>query len=246
MFVKSQRGQKAIVRNWREHWREVAANTSASVDDCMRQVGKTVLGEPVPMEQVETILATIVQQLQLTPADRVLDLGCGNGLLTAEIADHVNRIAGVDVSDSLIATARSTNARENCEYRVGDLAALGPLPINDANKAYSYEVFQHLCEADVRLLLSELLDQFQSGLVFFVGSLPERSRLRAFYDTPERWTYYETNEAAGTEQIGHWWEREELVELCESLGLSCTPSDQTASLYTSHYRFDAMIFSNDR
>jgi 2-polyprenyl-3-methyl-5-hydroxy-6-metoxy-1,4-benzoquinol methylase len=239
--VSSYQRQDAAMRDWREHWREVAPKSSGSVDECMRQVGKTVMGEPVPLEQVDMIVATITQNLQLVPVDVVLDLGCGNGILTAQIAGRVNQVAGIDVSESLIATARSVNPRDNCEYHVGDLAGLGALPIDNVNKAFSYEVFQHLSETDVQLLLQGLLEQFRSGLVFFVGSLPERSRLRAFYDTPERWAYYEKNVAAGTEQIGHWWEREELVELCDTLGLSCTPSDQTGSLYTSHYRFDAMI-----
>ena len=49
--------------------------------------------------------------------------------------------------------------------------------------------------------------------------------------------------AEGTEQIGHWWERDELVGLCREFGLTCTPVEQPGSLYTSHYRFDARISS---
>ena len=62
-----------------------------------------------------------------------------------------------------------------------------------------------------------------------------------FYDTPRRWSDYERGEAEGTEPIGHWWERDELTALCSELGLTCEPCDQATALYTSHYRFDAMI-----
>ncbi len=229
------------MRDWRAHWREVEAQTSGSVNDSLRQVGKTVMGEPVSPEQLDMILATITQRLELESADVVLDLGCGNGLLTSQVADRVKRVIGVDISETLIETARSINARYNCDYHVGDLAVLGELPMKKVNKAFSYEVFQHLSEDEVYGLLRGLLGQFRSGLVLFAGSLPERSKLRAFYNTPERWARYEKNLAAGVEQVGHWWEREELIDLCSTLGLCCTPSEQKVSLYTSHYRFDAMI-----
>ncbi|MFV1990357.1 MAG: class I SAM-dependent methyltransferase [Acidimicrobiales bacterium] len=229
------------MRDWREHWRGIAPETSATTDDCLRQVGKTVLGEPVHSNHIATILATVAEQLSLVPLDVVVDLGCGNGLLTARIADQVSRVVGIDVSDSLIKTARSVNARSNCSYHTGDLAALGELPLTNVSKAYSYEVFQHLSGDEVRSLLSFLLSRFDEGLLFFAGSIPDRLLLHSFYDTPARWSQYQQRHANGTEQIGHWWERGELNDVCSDLGLKCTPTDQAPTLYTSHYRFDAKI-----
>lgn len=231
------------MRDWRTYWRETQTGFAATPNDALVQVGKTTMGEPIERKHVETILNTIGNRLALTTSDVVLDLGCGNGLLTVEIAKQVEQIAGIDVSETLIATANAVNAHSNCSYHIGDLAELSQLPIGEVTKAYSYEVFQHLTGAETKLLLHALLELFDHGLVFFVGSLPEQSKLRSFYDTSERWTLYEQNAKVGDDQIGHWWDREELVEICVSLGLNCSLFDQSESLYTSHYRFDATITS---
>lgn len=51
----------------------------ARSDDLLWQVGKTVNGEPVDRKQLQLIVGQIVSLLDLTPEDRVLDIGAGNG-----------------------------------------------------------------------------------------------------------------------------------------------------------------------
>ena len=240
-LVSSSRYPVIAMHDWRRYWREVETRTSQSIDESLRQVGKTVMGRPVARHQLDLIVEAIATALELKPRDTVVDLGCGNGVVTERVAKRVARIAGIDVSESLLEAARTSHARSNCTYHLGDLAELGPLPLGGAAKAYGYEVLQHLSTEETRALLGTLIEQLGDGLVLFAGSIPERARLRAFYDTPERWAYYERRIAEGSDQIGHWWERGELVALCDEFGLTCESSDQTASLYTSHYRFDAKI-----
>ena len=186
---------------------------------------------------------SIVSGLKICSSDIVVDMGCGNGLLTERIAAKVARIAGIDVSEGMIETGRANYAPPNCTYHLGDLAELETLPVEGVGKAYSYGVLQHLSVGETHALLGALIGQIGYSMVFFAGGIPDRARLRNFYDTPERWAYYERRMAEGTEQIGHWWERDELVALCSEFALTCTPVDQPKSLYTSHYRFDAKISS---
>ena len=229
------------MRNWQEYWRGVQAQTPRNIDEALQQIHRTVMGRPVEHYHLDTIVNAVFGALNLKSEDVVADLGCGNGLVTVRIATQVRRIAGIDVSEPLIEAARTVHTHPNCTYHVGDIAKLDSLPIDGVTKAYSYEVLQHLSTEDTRALLGALTEGFGSGLVFFVGGIPERARLRAFYDTPERWAYYERRMDEDTEQIGHWWERDQLVALCDEFGLACTPRDQAASLYSSHYRFDAKI-----
>lgn len=229
------------MRDWRKYWNEVEINPTHSSEEYLRQVGKTVTGRPVQLHQLDLIVDAIRAELELNCDDVVVDLGCGNGVVTQRVARKVGRIAGIDASTRLLSVAQTRHAQPNCSYHFGDLAKLGPLPVPGVTKAYSYEVLQHLTTAETRAMLQALIHQLGDRLKLFVGSIPERSKLTKFYNTPSRWARYERRKADGTEQIGHWWERDEVTALCDELGLICTPSDQTRALYTSHYRFDAKI-----
>ena len=233
--------REMMMRDWRKYFREVRSRSSLTMDEALRQVGMTVMGQPVEHHHVETIVDSIVAGLNLASHDVVADLGCGNGLVTERVAAKARRVVGIDVSEGMIDTARANHARPNCTYHVDDLAELGPFPVEGVTKAYSYGVLQHLSVEEARALLGTLIDRIGDNLVFFAGGIPDRARLRAFYDTPERWAYYQSRMAEGTEQIGHWWDRDELIALCEELALACTLVEQPGSLYTSHYRFDAKI-----
>ena len=67
--------------------------------------------------------------LQLAGTERVLDIGCGDGKITAEIADRLphGSVLGVDASTHMIAFARQhfgAPARHNIDFAVANAAAL--------------------------------------------------------------------------------------------------------------------------
>lgn len=69
--------------------------------------------------------------LALLPPDMVVaDLGCGTGQITAELAQYVGRVIGVDNSGAMLKAARKrVSGQANVELRRGDLEQL---PIDDA------------------------------------------------------------------------------------------------------------------
>ena len=52
---------------------------------------------------IEDIVREIAKRLKITKKDVVLDVGCGNGIITKKIAKKCKRIYGVDFSEFLIA-----------------------------------------------------------------------------------------------------------------------------------------------
>ena len=77
----------------------------------------------------------IVSLLELTPADRVLDLGCGTGVLTRMIADQLNTEAGgislgIDAAAKMINVAKKKRENEVCCFEV---AAAEDLPFENSS-----------------------------------------------------------------------------------------------------------------
>jgi 23S rRNA (uracil1939-C5)-methyltransferase len=75
----------------------------------------------------EALVARAIELLELTPADRVLDLFCGIGNFTLPVARTAGHVVGVEGDAALVARARQNarlNQLENVEFHVADLARL--------------------------------------------------------------------------------------------------------------------------
>lgn len=58
-------------------------------------------------------------------AHTIVDLGCGTGLLTRELASGQRRVLGVDPAPAMLATARRQPGAERVQWIEGDSSALG-------------------------------------------------------------------------------------------------------------------------
>jgi len=52
--------------------------------------------------------------------DTILDIGCGNGALTFDLAKKAKKVVGIDISKNNIKIARNKYDSANIEYKVGD------------------------------------------------------------------------------------------------------------------------------
>ena len=63
----------------------------------------------------------VVNWLDPQPTDRILDLGCGDGVLSAKIKDHCASVTGLDSSQSMIRAARTSyNSTSGLSWQVQD------------------------------------------------------------------------------------------------------------------------------
>lgn len=56
----------------------------------------------------------------ITETDTVLDIGCGNGSVAADLANKAKRVVGIDIDRKNIIAARKLRARDNLSYMIGD------------------------------------------------------------------------------------------------------------------------------
>ncbi len=104
--------------------------------------------------------------------DRILDLGCGNGLLTAELARAVGsdgQITGLDASTDMLNSARNRCSGFDTVDLVQSLA--DDMPFQDAqfDKAASIQVFEYL--DDPRPSLRELRRVLRPGGRLVIGDV---------------------------------------------------------------------------
>lgn len=85
-------------------------------------------------------------------ATRALDAGCGSGALCLRLADHVNCVVGLDISQTMIALAKSRLAeqrRDNVYFIVADLESP---PFGDGTFDFAISSFTlHNTQLDVTL-----------------------------------------------------------------------------------------------
>ena len=78
--------------NWKKKWRAYPRRFDEK--DFARQVESTVDGRPYSSSQVDDVARRIASVMDLQSNDVVLDICCGNGLFTAQLAPLCARIVG--------------------------------------------------------------------------------------------------------------------------------------------------------
>src|SRR5262245_42621286 len=101
--------------DWQRFWSEYHA--SVGEHQMLRQVGHTIDGEPYSVLQFEAMVASICDALELGHGHKLLDVCCGNGIVTKVLAEHCSEVLGIDFSPSLIDTAKRHHSRNNVTYR---------------------------------------------------------------------------------------------------------------------------------
>lgn len=81
----------------------------------------------------------------LRAGDDVLDVGCGPGTITTDLAERVTpgRVVGIDRSAEVIALAAEQHDGEGVEFRVADLMEL-PFDDHSFDVVHAHQVLQHL------------------------------------------------------------------------------------------------------
>jgi cyclopropane fatty-acyl-phospholipid synthase-like methyltransferase len=228
---------------WKKHWGVFPALTAKT--DFLRQVGKTVSGKPISAEQFNQILLQLITGLKLKYSDTVLDLCCGNGLITSKIAELCREVVGVDYSEPLIDIAKKYHKLSNVRYFLGSVLELPQEMINVFpifTKVYMYEALQHFEDRQFSALLHVIKTVATDNSIVYFGSVPERKRIWSFYNTPARREDYHRRMAeSGRDAIGTWWDREMIEAEASTEGFSVSFIEQHPSLHTAHYRFDVRL-----
>lgn len=222
---------------WKSHYDSSSQQFDGSL---LKQVGKTINGREISELQVNLIVENIAKVLRLNSKDSVVDLCCGNGLITRQLAPLVKEVIGVDYTLGLIDAAKRFNSFSNVEFIHSDVLLLAPKYFLGLKKIVMYEALQHFSITQLVKLLDEL-SNLTAGSLVFLGSIPNKEKLNVYYDTKEKYAFYMRRECEGKPHIGRWWLMEEIEQLASTRGIKATVLPQPPTLYTAYYRFDVLL-----
>ena len=103
---------------WTNYWLEHSKNINGKKPQS--QVLRTFNKKDINENKWNFTLAHIMKYLDIKPSDIVLDLCCGNGLITQEISKKCMSITAVDISDELISKI-DVKSKKNIKLIVQDI-----------------------------------------------------------------------------------------------------------------------------
>lgn len=230
---------------WEEYWNAYRLKQANSIDDLYFQVGKTVNKKPISPEAFRAMIGDIHQKLRLHKEDTVIDLCCGNGLVTYELSSSVKEIVAVDFAKHLVDTAMQLRSSPNIAYVQGDAIAV-LREVLSSSRAASIKILMHdaLAYFEPRQLDGMLAAIHASGagkaIAFFATGIPDGDRKWNFYNTPERkQRYLDNQDKIANDGMGRWWSKQEIAETCARYPVRYAIEDQAALL--SDYRMNLFV-----
>ena len=236
--------------DWKNFWQSYRQKEILNEQDLFFEVGKTVNQRPISEKAFTLSINLIRRGLELGTRDKLLELCCGNGLMTRRLASLVSEIRAVDFAEHLIAHARQFSAAENVSYICADaIPHLDELVRTREFVPTKILLGDALCyfePAQLKQILGAARSLTRDHFVFMATGIPCDELKWNFYNTPERVKRYKENQKLPrntNDGIGRWWSRKELESVGRVLDLGVAVTDQPVML--SDFRVNAIFQSRE-
>ncbi len=209
--------------------------------DFWGQVKRSVDGKPISNSQIIMIENAVDKGLKLSKSDKVLDIGCGNGALSALFFKKINKLVGVDFSEYLIGVAKE-NFEMKPDYTF-HLADAYEFIVNYEHKEHitkvlCYGTFAYFDFQVAKKMLRFLNESYKNVSRVYIGNLPNKDKAENFYYKDIDYTE-QIDDAESP--IGIWRSEDEMKELAADCGWGINFHKMPKTFQGSHYRYDVIL-----
>jgi len=225
--------------NWKSFW-----NDKGGEENLFAQVAR--VGGIVQQDEqvIDSIVEHIVQVLDLKKEDTLLDICCGNGLLTSKFAKHCKKVVGIDLSEVLINHAK--NNYPEVEFICADVLELNHstickqnLQFDKVNLYFSFQYFEGFDKG--KQVIQNLLSFVKNDGKILLGDIPDSIHFFEYYNTPLRIIQLVKQTLQHKNTMGKFWSENELSLICKQLNIKGEKLKQPNFLPYSNYRMDYLI-----
>lgn len=220
---------------WTQFWESQGRNSLN--EDLQSQVKRTFAKEAISSEKWAQTLSYIDEQINPLQTDTMLDLCCGNGLLTEFFSKKVKSVTAVDVSQDFVDSLESKHLPNVTTLQEDALKT--SFPENSFDIVVVYAAIQYFSESETIVLLEKISKWLKPRGRILIGDIPDKARLWNFYNTTERVKFYFDNARNNEDVVGTWFDKTWLRTLLNNCGIINVESiDQPEYQIYSHFRFD--------
>jgi SAM-dependent methyltransferase len=236
--------------NYYDFFNGYRINPIKSDDDLINQVGWSVQNEPLEKKLILEIIDKISNKLELNKNDRVLDLCCGNGLLTFELVSKVDSVTGIDFSKAYIDNANKFKQHPNISYHLGSVI--------DFDKLVPSSRIKDLKKGDLKILMSNSLGYFDNDSLisllknldksfdhfrFYLTGIPNYDQHRMVFPRIKDQIIFHLKDRLfqKTKGIGHFWKERELSAIVQKFGFRHQFDFDFKMIPGQIYRFNLLI-----
>jgi amino acid adenylation domain-containing protein len=186
--------QTEQVSQWSELFDDLYRQQAAGSDPTFNIVGwnSTYTGLPLPAEEMEEWLADTIERIAALAPRRVLEVGCGTGMILFRVAPGCEQYTATDISgraleyiDSQLDRVAGLD-RSRVQLLQGGVERLAGLPAGSFDTAILNSVAQYFPSADyLAEAVTRLVELVRPGGAVFLGDLRSLPLLEAFHTSLE-------------------------------------------------------------
>jgi amino acid adenylation domain-containing protein len=177
------------VSQWGTTWDETYKQTAQASEATFNITGwnSSYTGLPVPKEEMAEWVDRTVERIQKLEPKKLLEVGCGTGLLLFRLAPLCDRYEGTDLSQTALNSIRAQLDREPDRFRSVSLNQrsaddLSAFPARTFDTLVLNSVVQYFPNVDYLVrVLKQAVDLMKDGGSIFIGDVRNLGLLEAFH-----------------------------------------------------------------